>query len=317
MSRHKIALIGGGNIGATIAHLALQRHLGEIVMVDVSDGIPQGKSLDLLQSCAVDAVNGCIQGTNDFKEIKNSDVVIVTAGIPRKPGMSRDDLLNINGKIMNSVGENIKQYCPNAFVIVVTNPLDVMVWLLQKASNLPHRRVVGMAGILDSGRFRCFLSEALGVSVQDIHTFVLGGHGDTMGPLPRYTTVSGIPLPELVEKKWLSQEKLNSIIERTRNGGGEIVNLLKTGSAYYAPASSALSMAEAYLFDQKRVLPCASWLNGEYGVKNTYVGVPVVLGKEGVERIVELTLTESEKKEFDLSVSAVQKLMSDTEKLGL
>lgn len=317
MSRHKIALIGGGNIGATMAHLALQRRLGEVVMVDITEGVPQGKSLDLLQSCAVDGIDGVIHGTNDFKEIKDSDVVIVTAGIPRKAGMSRDDLLSINGKIMNSVGENIKRYCPNAFVIVVTNPLDVMVWLLQKASNLPHQRVVGMAGILDSGRFRCFLSEALGVSVQDIQAFVLGGHGDTMVPLPRYTTVCGIPLPELVKKGWLTREKLDSIIERTRNGGGEIVNLLKTGSAYYAPASSALSMAEAYLFDQKRVLPCAAWLNGEYDVKNTYVGVPVVLGKNGVEKIVELTLTELEKKEFNLSVSAVQKLMSDTQNLGL
>ncbi|MBY0281240.1 MAG: malate dehydrogenase [Alphaproteobacteria bacterium] len=317
MSHHKIALIGGGNIGATIAHLILQRRLGEVVMVDVTEGVPQGKSLDLLQSCAVDSIDGTIHGTNDFKEIKGSDVVIITAGIPRKPGMSRDDLLSINGKIMNSVGESIKQYCPNAFVIVVTNPLDVMVWLLQKASHLPHNRVVGMAGVLDSGRFRHFLSEALGVSVQDIQTFVLGGHGDTMVPLPRYTTVSGIPLPELIKNGWLSQEKLDAMITRTRNGGGEIVNLLKTGSAYYAPASSALSMAEAYLFGQKRVLPCAAWLNGEYGVKNTYVGVPVILGKNGVEKIVELTLTEPEKKEFDSSVAAVQKLMSDTQNLGL
>lgn len=317
MSRRKIALIGGGNIGATMAHLALQRRLGDVVMIDVAEGIPQGKSLDLLQSCAVDCIDGAIFGTNDFKEIKGADVVIITAGIPRKPGMSRDDLLSINGKIMNSVGESIKQYCPNAFVIVVTNPLDVMVWLLQKACNLPHQRVVGMAGVLDSGRFRYFLSEALGVSVQDIQTFVLGGHGDTMVPLPRYTTVSGIPLPELVKKGWISQEKLDAIITRTRNAGGEIVNLLKTGSAYYSPASSALAMAEAYLYDQKRIIPCAAWLDGEYDIKNTYVGVPVVLGKNGVEKIVELTLTEEEKREFNASVAAVQKLMSDTESLGL
>ena len=317
MSRPKIALIGGGNIGSTMAHLALQRRLGDVVIVDVADGIPQGKSLDLLQSCAIDAKDGTILGTNDFKDIKGADVVIITAGVPRKPGMSRDDLLSINGKIISSVGAAVKEHCPDAFVIVVTNPLDVMVWLFQKASDLPHSRVVGMAGILDSGRFCSFLSEALGVSAQDIQTIVLGGHGDAMVPLPRYTTVAGIPLLDLVKQGWISEEKLNSLIDRTRNGGGEIVNLLKTGSAYYAPASAALLMAESYLFDQKRILPCAAFLNGEYGVHNTYVGVPVVIGKKGVQKIIDLPLSDAEKEQFKASVAGVHKLMDDAKNLGL
>jgi len=317
MSRPKIALIGGGNIGSTMAHLALQRRLGDILIIDVAEGVPQGKSLDLLQSCTIDSKDGDIQGSNKFENIKGADVVIITAGVPRKPGMSRDDLLSINGKIINSVGKAVKEYCPDAFVIVVTNPLDVMVWLFQKASNLPHHRVVGMAGVLDSGRFCYFLSDALGISVQDIQTIVLGGHGDAMVPLPRYTTVAGIPLLDLVKQGWISEEKLNSIIDRTRNGGGEIVNLLKTGSAYYAPASAALLMAESYLFDQKRILPCAAFLNGEYGVHNTYVGVPVVIGKKGIQKIIDLPLSDAEKEQFKASVAGVHKLMDDAKNLGL
>ncbi len=317
MSRKKIALIGAGNIGGTLAHLILQRNLGDVVLVDVAEGIPQGKSLDLLQSCAVDGIDGSILGTNTYSDIKNADVVIITAGVPRKPGMSRDDLLNINATIIKTVGDNIRQYCPDAFVIVVTNPLDVMVWLLQQSSMLPTQKVVGMAGILDSGRFKCFLAEALGVSTQDIQSFVLGGHGDTMVPLPRYTTISGVPLPELVQQGWITQNKLDAIIERTRNGGAEIVNLMKTGSAYYAPASSALLMAESYLFNQKRILPCAAWLTGQYGVKDMYVGVPVMIGDKGVERVVELELTSSEKQQLNASVDAVRKLMDDVKNLGL
>ncbi len=317
VSRKKIALIGAGNIGGTLAHLILQRNLGDVVLVDVAEGIPQGKSLDLLQSCAVDGIDGSILGTNTYSDIKNADVVIITAGVPRKPGMSRDDLLNINATIIKTVGDNIRQYCPDAFVIVVTNPLDVMVWLLQQSSMLPTQKVVGMAGILDSGRFKCFLAEALGVSTQDIQSFVLGGHGDTMVPLPRYTTISGVPLPELVQQGWITQNKLDAIIERTRNGGAEIVNLMKTGSAYYAPASSALLMAESYLFNQKRILPCAAWLTGQYGVKDMYVGVPVMIGDKGVERVVELELTSSEKQQLNASVDAVRKLMDDVKNLGL
>lgn len=317
MSRKKIALIGAGNIGGTLAHLILQRNLGDVVLVDVAEGIPQGKSLDLLQSCAVDGMDGSILGTNTYADIKDADVVIITAGVPRKPGMSRDDLLSINASIIKTVGENIRQYCPDAFVIVVTNPLDVMVWLLQQSSQLPTQKVVGMAGILDSGRFKCFLAEALGVSTQDIQSFVLGGHGDTMVPLPRYTTVSGVPLPELVKLGWITQDKLDAIIERTRNGGAEIVNLMKTGSAYYAPASSALLMAESYLFNQKRILPCAAWLTGQYGVKDMYVGVPVLIGDKGVERVVELELTNPEKQLLNTSVDAVRKLMDDVKNLGL
>lgn len=313
----KIALIGGGNIGATIAHLILQRSLGHVTILDVAEGIPQGKSLDLLQSCAIDGINGTCFGTNNPKDIEGSDVVIITAGIPRKPGMTRDDLLSVNGKVMHDVGGYIKTYCPKAFVIVVTNPLDVMVWLLQKVSGLPTQQVVGMAGILDSGRFKCFLAEALNISVADIQTFVLGGHGDTMVPLPRYTTIAGIPLMTFVEQGILPQAHLDAIIERTRNGGAEIVSLLKTGSAYYAPASSALMMAESYLHDQRRILPCAAYLNGAYGVTGLYAGVPVIIGKNGVEKVVELPLNDQETQQFKASVQAVQSLMKATEDLGL
>lgn len=313
----KIALIGGGNIGGTLAHLALQRRLGDVVLVDIMEGIPQGKALDLAQSCATDNLGAAITGSNDYSTIKDADVVIVTAGVARKPGMSRDDLLTINGKVMKDVGTQIKTHCPNAFVIVVTNPLDVMVWALQRACDLPPHRVVGMAGVLDSSRFRHFLAQALNVNVADIQSFVLGGHGDTMVPLPRYTTVAGIPLPDLVKQGWISQSQLDSIIDRTRTGGGEIVNLLKTGSAYYAPAASALAMAEAYLFDQKRILPCAAWLTGQYGVNNMYVGVPTLIGAGGIEKIVELDLTADEKALFDASTEAVTKLITQAQALGL
>jgi malate dehydrogenase len=314
--RKKIALIGSGNIGGTLAHLALQRHLGDVVLVDIMEGIPQGKALDLAQSCAADNLSASITGSNDYSAIQGADVVIITAGVARKPGMSRDDLLTINCKVMKDVGTHIKTYCPHAFVIVVTNPLDVMVWALQRACGLPHNRVVGMAGVLDSSRFRHFLAQALNVNVADIQSFVLGGHGDTMVPLPRYTTVAGIPLPDLVKQGWISQPQLDAIIDRTRTGGGEIVNLLKTGSAYYAPAASALTMAEAYLFDQKRILPCAAWLRGQYGVTNMYVGVPALIGAGGVEKIVELDLTVDEKALFDASTKAVTTLIAQANTLG-
>jgi len=315
MSRKKIALVGSGNIGGTLAHLISLKGLGDVVLVDIAEGIPQGKGLDLNQAAAVTGIDAFVTGGNDYALMQDADVVIVTAGIPRKPGMSRDDLLSINAGVMRSVGSNIKKYCPNAFVIVVTNPLDVMVWVMQDASGLPHHKVVGMAGVLDSSRYRHFLAEALNVSVEDIQAFVLGGHGDTMVPLPRYTSVAGIPLPDLIAKGWLSQEKLDAIVERTRNGGAEIVNLLKTGSAFYAPAASAIAMAESYLLDRKRILPCAAWLRGEYGVKDVYVGVPVVIGKEGVEKIIELTLTTNEQEAFSKSVSAVRGLVSDVQKM--
>ncbi|HLD95567.1 MAG TPA: malate dehydrogenase [Alphaproteobacteria bacterium] len=316
MARKKISLLGSGNIGGTLAHLVSLKNLGDVVLLDVAEGLPQGKGLDLLQSCAVEGHSGFIKGSNDFSELKDSDVVIVTAGVARKPGMSRDDLLTINSSVMKSAGENIKKYCPNAFVIVITNPLDVMVGLMQRYSGLPTSHVVGMAGILDSARYKTFLAAELKISVSDIQAFVLGGHGDSMVPLPRYTTISGIPLPDLIKKGWMSQEKLQEIITRTRNGGGEIVNLLKTGSAFYAPAASAIAMAEAYLFDQKRILPCAAHLNGEYGVNGLYVGVPVIIGENGVEKVIELDLTQEEKQAFDSSVQAVQNLMNDFDKLG-
>lgn len=315
MARRKIALVGSGNIGGTLAHLIALRQLGDVVLVDVAEGIPQGKALDLSQAAAVDGLDVHITGGNDFALLKNADVVIVTAGIPRKPGMSRDDLLSINAGVMRSVGGNIKRYCPNAFVIVVTNPLDVMVWVMQDECGLPHNQVVGMAGILDSGRYRHFLAEELNVSVGDIQAFVLGGHGDAMVPLPRYTTVAGIPLTDLIAKGAITQEKVNAIIDRTRNGGGEIVNLLKTGSAFYAPAASAIAMAESYLLDQKRILPCAAWVSGEYDVSELYVGVPVVIGARGVEKIIELDLTESEKEAFTQSVIGVRSLIADTQKI--
>ena len=315
MSRRKIALVGSGNIGGTLAHLANLKGLGDITLIDVAEGIPQGKSLDLCQAAAIAKSDGKITGGNDYALLDQADVVIVTAGLARKPGMSRDDLLSTNAAIIKTVGENIKKYCPQAFVIVITNPLDVMVWVMKEACGLPPAKVVGMAGILDSGRYRCFLAEALGISVEDIQAFVLGGHGDSMVPLPRYTSVAGIPLPDLMKKGWLTSEKLDQLIDRTRNGGAEVVNLLKTGSAFYAPATAALEMADAYLNDRKRILPCAAWLEGEYGVNGTYVGVPVVIGKQGVEKIIELELTASEKGAFDQSVKAVQTLVSDIQRL--
>ncbi|OJV14050.1 MAG: malate dehydrogenase [Alphaproteobacteria bacterium 33-17] len=308
--RKKFALIGGGNIGGTLAHLIALKKLGDVVLFDIAEGLPQGKSLDIAQSCAVEGITVSYAGTNDYAQIANSDVIIVTAGVPRKPGMSRDDLVNINTGVMKTVGENIKKYAPNAFVIVITNPLDAMVWVLQQASGLPTNKVIGMAGVLDSGRFKHFLAEEFKVSVKDVNAFVLGGHGDTMVPLVRYSTVSGIPVPDLIKMGWSSEEKINAIVQRTRDGGAEIVGLLKTGSAFYAPAASAIEMAESYIYDQRRVLPCAASLNGEYGVKDLYVGVPVVIGKNGVEKIVEIELNEQEKQEFAKSADAVRSLIS-------
>src|SRR6201987_5169386 len=287
MPRRKIALIGGGQIGGTLAHLVALKDLGDVVLFDVIEGLPQGKSLDIAQAGPISGRDAHLKGTNSYADIAGADVVIVTAGVPRKPGMSRDDLLSINLKEMAAVGEGIKANCPNAFVICITNPLDAMVWALQKFSGLPHGQSVGMAGVLDSARFRHFLAEELGVSVEDVSAFVLGGHGDDMVPLVRYSTVAGIPLPDLVKMGWATQAKIDAIVERTRKGGGEIVNLLKTGSAFYAPAASAIAMAESYLRDKKRVLPCATYLDGQYGVKDAYIGVPVVIGAKGVEKIIE------------------------------
>ena len=309
MARKKIALIGGGNIGGTLAHLAAMKELGDIVIFDIVDGLGAGKGLDLAESAPVEGFNAGMSGTTDYADIAGSDVIIVTAGVARKPGMSRDDLLGINIKVMSQVGEGIKKYAPDAFVICITNPLDAMVWVLQKACGLPKNKVVGMAGVLDSARFRYFLAEAMDVSVEDVTAFVLGGHGDTMVPSTRYTTVAGVPMPDLVKMGWISQEKLDEIVQRTRDGGAEIVGLLKTGSAFYAPATSAIQMAEAYLGDQKRVLPCAAYLSGEFGVDDLYVGVPVVMGANGVERIVEIDLTADEKAGFDNSVEAVKGLV--------
>ncbi len=317
VKRPKLALVGAGNIGGTLAHLALQRHLADVVLIDVTEGVSQGKALDLLQGNAIDNLANWCTGSNDMADLKGADVVIVTAGLPRKPGMSRDDLLSVNASIIRSVATHIKMHCPTAFVIVVTNPLDVMVWHMQKTSGLPTSHVVGMAGVLDTGRYVHFLAEAMNVSPIDIQAFVLGGHGDGMVPMPRYTTVSGIPLAEWIRMGMLSQEKLNHIIDRTRNGGAEIIGLIKTGSAFYAPASAALSMAESYLFDQRRILPCAVHLNGEYGIHDMYVGVPAIIGRGGVEKIIELPLEASEKTSFDASVESVQKLMHDIERLGL
>lgn len=314
--RKKIALVGAGNIGGTMAHLILQRRIADVVMIDVQEGVPQGKSLDLVQGLALEHQSGHCYGSQDYSDLKDSDVVIVTAGVARKPGMSRDDLLSINANVMKSVAKGIKENCPNAFVIVVTNPLDVMVWLMQKELGFAAHKVVGMAGVLDSGRFIHFLATELGVSCEDISTFVLGGHGDAMVPMVRYTSIAGIPLQEWIDRGWLSQEKLDQMIDRTRKGGIEIVNFLKTGSAYYAPASAAITMAESYLFDSKRILPCAVQLNGEYGKKDIYVGVPVIIGKNGVEKIIELELNATEKEAFEGSVESVKKLIEDLEKLG-
>ena len=309
MARNKIALVGAGNIGGTLALLAGLKELGDIVLFDIVDGVPQGKALDLVESTPVEGYDARFAGASSYAAIKGADVVIVTAGVARKPGMSRDDLLGINTKVMTAVGEGIRKNCPNAFVICITNPLDAMVWVLQQASGLPAHKVVGMAGVLDSARFRYFLAEELGVSVEDVSAFVLGGHGDTMVPMARYSTVAGIPLPDLIKMGWLSKERLDQIIQRTRDGGAEIVGLLKTGSAFYAPASSAILMAESYLKDKKRVLPCAAHLSGQYGIKDLYVGVPVVIGAKGVERIVELELTKAEKAMLDKSVAAVSGLV--------
>ena len=309
MARKKIALIGAGQIGGTLAHLAALKELGDIVLFDIVDGVPQGKALDLAESAPVDGFNAKLTGTSSYSDIAGADVIIVTAGVPRKPGMSRDDLIGINLKVMEAVGAGIKAHAPDAFVICITNPLDAMVWALQKFSGLPPHRIVGMAGVLDSARFRFFLSEEFKVSVEDVTAFVLGGHGDDMVPSVRYSTVAGIPLPDLVKMGWTTQERLDAIVDRTRKGGGEIVALLKTGSAFYAPAASAISMAESYLKDQRRVLPVAAQLSGEYGVKDTYVGVPVVIGAKGVERIVEIELDAAEKAMFAKSVASVHGLI--------
>jgi malate dehydrogenase len=315
MSRNRIALIGAGQIGGTLALLTGLKELGDVILCDVVEGVPQGKSLDLAQASPIEGFDAKITGSNDYAAIKGADVVIVTAGVPRKPGMSRDDLIGINAKIVQQVGTAIKTNAPDAFVICITNPLDVMVMVMKDATGLPKERVVGMAGVLDSARFRYFLAEEFNVSVEDVTAFVLGGHGDLMVPLVRYATVAGIPLPDLVKMGWTTQERIDRIVQRTRDGGGEIVNLLKTGSAFYAPASSAISMAEAYLRDKKRVLPCAALLTGQYGVKDLYVGVPVVIGAKGVERIVELSLNPEEKAAFDKSVAAVRSLWDVGRKL--
>ncbi|HVH01991.1 MAG TPA: malate dehydrogenase [Amaricoccus sp.] len=309
MARPKIALIGAGQIGGTLAHLVGLKELGDVVLFDIAEGVPQGKALDIAESSPVDGFDAALSGTSSYEGIAGADVCIVTAGVPRKPGMSRDDLLGINLKVMKSVGEGIAANAPDAFVICITNPLDAMVWALQQFSGMPAGKVVGMAGILDSARFRYFLAEEFGVSVKDVTAFVLGGHGDTMVPLARYSTVAGIPLPDLVEMGWTTQEKLDAIVQRTRDGGAEIVGLLKTGSAFYAPAASAIEMAEAYLKDQKRVLPCAAWVEGAYGLKGMYVGVPTIIGAGGIERVVEITLNRAEKAMFDKSVDAVKGLV--------
>jgi malate dehydrogenase len=309
MARNKIALIGAGQIGGTLALLAGLKELGDVVLFDIVDGVPQGKALDIVQGSSIEGYDAVIAGANDYGAIRGADVVIVTAGVPRKPGMSRDDLIGINTKVVGEVGAAIKQNAPDAFVITITNPLDAMVWVMKEATGFPAHRVVGMAGVLDSARFRYFLAEEFGVSVEDVTAFVLGGHGDTMVPLIRYSTVAGIPLPDLVKMGWTTQEKLDRVVQRTRDGGAEIVNFLKTGSAFYAPASAAISMAEAFLRDKKRVLPCAAWLTGQYGVRDLYVGVPVVIGKGGIERIVEIQLNREEQAAFDASCAAVKTLV--------
>ena len=316
MARKKIALIGAGQIGGTLAHLVALKELGDVMLFDIVDGVPQGKALDLSQSGPVEGFNSTIKGTSEYKDIVGADVVIVTAGVPRKPGMSRDDLLEINLKVMEQVGAGIAKYAPDAFVICITNPLDAMVWALQKFSGLPTNRVVGMAGVLDSARFRHFIADELQVSVEDVTAFVLGGHGDTMVPLARYSTVAGIPLTDIVKMGWMSKDKLEQIIQRTRDGGAEIVGLLKTGSAYYAPAASAIEMAESYLKDKKRLLPAAAFLDGQYGVKGTYVGVPVVIGAGGAEKVIEIQLSGAEQKAFDKSVGAVAGLIDACKKIA-
>ena len=316
MARSKIALIGAGMIGGTLAHLVGLKELGDVVLFDIAEGMPAGKSLDIVQSGAIEGFDSTMRGTNSYADIEGADVIIVTAGVPRKPGMSRDDLLGINLKVMEQVGAGIKKYAPNAFVICITNPLDAMVWALQKSCGLPKNKVIGMAGVLDTGRFRLFLAEELKVSVEDVTAFVLGGHGDDMVPLVRYSAVGGVPLPDLVKMRMLSQERLDQIVDRTRKGGGEIVGLLKTGSAFYAPASAAIQMAESYLKDKRRVLPAAAYLNGEYGVKGMYVGVPVIIGKDGVEKILEIDLNSAERQMFMKSVESVKGLIDACTKIA-
>ena len=317
MARNKIALIGAGNIGGTLAHLIGLKELGDVVMFDVFGGVAAGKALDLMQSSPVDGFDSAMSGGNDYSAIAGSDVVIVTAGFPRMPGMSRDDLLTKNAGVIAEVAAGIKAHCPDAFVIVITNPLDVMVSVMQQKSGLPANKVIGMAGVLDSSRFQLFLAQEFNVSVQDVTAFVLGGHGDTMVPLIRYSTVAGIPVPDLIKMGWTTQERIDAIVERTANGGGEIVKLLERGSAFYAPAASAISMAEAYLKDKRRVLPCAALLTGQYGVDGLYIGVPVVIGKNGIEKIVEIELNAAEQAAFDKSCGAVRALIADFNKLGV
>ncbi len=314
MARKKIALIGGGQIGGTLAHLIGLKDLGDVVIFDIMEGLPQGKALDISQSGPVEGYDAKFKGTNSYADIDGADVVIVTAGVPRKPGMSRDDLIGINLKVMAAVGEGIKAHAPNAFVICITNPLDAMVWALRSFSGLPHNKVVGMAGVLDSARFRHFLADELNVSVEDVSAFVLGGHGDTMVPMPRFSTVAGVPLTELVKMGWIKQERLDQIVQRTRDGGAEIVGLLKTGSAFYAPAASAILMAESFLKDKKRVLPCAVYVNGPYGIKDLYVGVPAIIGEKGIERIVELELTADERAALNKSADSVRGLIDACKK---
>lgn len=309
MTRTKIALVGAGNIGGTLAYLVGLKQLGDVVLIDTNDGIPQGKALDIAESAPIEAFGGDIKGSTQYSDLSEADVVIVTAGLPRKPGMSRDDLLKTNANIIRQVGKEIKTYSPNAFVVVITNPLDAMVWVMQQETGFPPERVVGMAGVLDTARFGYFLSQELNVAPKDISALVLGGHGDTMVPLLNYCSVAGIPLMACIQMGWITKERVDQIVQRTREGGGEIVSLLKTGSAYYAPASAAIAMVESYLKDQRRIFPCAAWLNGQYGVHNLYVGVPVIIGKSGVEKIIELPLTDEEKILFDKSIEAVQELI--------
>ena len=316
MARNKIALIGAGAIGGTLAHLIGLKELGDVVLFDIAEGIPQGKALDIAQSAPIEGFDARYLGVNSYEALDGADLCIVTAGVPRKPGMSRDDLLGINLKVMEQVGSGIAKYAPKAFVICITNPLDAMVWALQKCSGLPKHMVVGMAGVLDSARFRTFLAEEFNVSVEDVTAFVLGGHGDSMVPLTRYSTVAGIPLHDLVKLGWTTQARLEAIVDRTRNGGGEIVNLLKSGSAFYAPAASAVEMAQSFLHDKKRVLPCAAWLSGEYGRRDIYVGVPVVIGAKGVERIVEIDLNSIERAMFEKSADGVAALIDACKKIA-
>ncbi|WP_425105603.1 malate dehydrogenase [Ancylobacter sp.] len=316
MARAKIALIGAGQIGGTLALLAGLKELGDVVMFDVAEGIPQGKSLDIAEASPVLGFDATLVGTNGYEAIEGADVVIVTAGVPRKPGMSRSDLLDINLKVMQQVGAGIAKFAPDAFVICVTNPLDAMVWALQKASGLPTHKVVGMAGVLDSARFRYFLADEFNVSVEDVTAFVLGGHGDDMVPLVRYSGVAGIPLPDLVKMGWTSQDKVDAIVDRTRKGGGEIVNLLKTGSAFYAPAASAIEMATSYLRDKKRLLPCAAYLTGQYGIDDLYLGVPVIIGANGVELVVEIELDAHERAMLDKSIASVKELVAECQKIA-